>query len=240
VLVLPAVDVRGGRCVRLIQGAADRELPYESDPAAAARRWEAGGAPWLHAVDLDGAFTGAQANAGAIERLMAAVRIPVEVGGGMRDLATIEHWLGIGAARVILGTVALARREILEEACRRFGARIAVGIDARDGEVRTEGWVTRTGTSAVAAAARVIDAGARRIIYTDIDPDGTLGGPNVAAIERFLRHVTVPVIAAGGVASVEDVVRLRPLEAMGLEGVIVGRALYEGRVRLEELLAAAA
>jgi phosphoribosylformimino-5-aminoimidazole carboxamide ribotide isomerase len=240
VLVLPAVDVRGGRCVRLIQGAAERERVYDDDPATAARRWEAAGACWLHVVDLDGAFTGAQAIAEAIRRLIEAVKIPVEVGGGMRDLATVERWLAAGAARVILGTVALARREILEEACRRFGDRIVVGIDARDGEVRTEGWVTRTGTSASEAAARVIAAGARRIIYTDIDPDGTLGGPNVAAIERFLSEAAVPVIAAGGVASVDDVLRLRPLEPMGLEGVIVGRALYEGRVRLEDLLAAAA
>ncbi len=239
-LVLPAIDVRGGRCVRLIQGAADRELPFDADPTAAALRWAASGARWLHVVDLDGAFTGAQANAEAILRLIKAVALPVEVGGGMRDLATIERWLDAGAARVILGTVALSRREILAEACRRFGDRIVVGIDARDGEVRTEGWVTRTGTAAAAAAAQVIDAGAPRIIYTDIDPDGTLGGANVAAIERFLRGVTVPVIAAGGVASVEDIVRLRPLEAMGLEGVIVGRALYEGLVRLEDLLAAAA
>jgi phosphoribosylformimino-5-aminoimidazole carboxamide ribotide isomerase len=240
VLVLPAVDVRGGRCVRLIQGAAAREIAYDADPAAAARRWETAGARWLHVVDLDGAFTGAQANADAIHRLITAVKIPVEVGGGMRDLATIERWLSIGAARVILGTVALSRPEILEEACRRFADRIVVGIDARGGEVRTEGWVTRTGTSAAAAAARIVEAGARRIIFTDIDPDGTLGGPNTASIERFVRDVTVPVLAAGGVASIEDIVRLRPLEAMGLEGVIVGRALYEGRVRLEDLLAAAA
>ncbi|HET9000353.1 MAG TPA: 1-(5-phosphoribosyl)-5-[(5-phosphoribosylamino)methylideneamino]imidazole-4-carboxamide isomerase [bacterium] len=239
-LVLPAVDVRGGRCVRLIQGAADHELLFDADPTAAALRWVASGARWLHVVDLDGAFTGAQANANAIQRLIKAAAIPVEVGGGMRDLATVERWLDAGAARVILGTVALSRREILQEACRRFGDRIVVGIDARDGEVRTEGWVTRTGTAAAAAAAQVIDAGAPRIIYTDIDPDGTLGGANVAAIERFLRGVTVPVIAAGGVASVEDIEHLRPLEAMGLEGVIVGRALYEGLVRLEDLLAAAA
>lgn len=239
-LVLPAVDVRDGRCVRLIQGAADRERVYDADPAEAAQRWEAAGASWLHVVDLDGAFTGAQANAGAIRRLIAAVTIPVEVGGGMRDLATVERWLQAGARRVILGTVALARGDILEEACHRFGDRIVVGIDARQGDVRTEGWVVRTGISPSEAAARVIAAGARRIIYTDIDPDGTLGGPNVAAIERFLRALAVPVIAAGGVASVDDVRRLRRLEPIGLEGVIVGRALYEGRVRLEDLLAAAA
>ncbi len=239
-LVLPAVDVRRGRCVRLIQGAADRERVYDDDPAGAAQRWEAAGARWLHVVDLDGAFSGAQANAEAIRRLIEAVSIPVEVGGGMRDLDTIERWLDAGAARVILGTVAVSRPDVLAEACRRFGDRIAAGIDARDGEVRTEGWVSGTGSSASAAATRMIEAGARRIIYTDIGPDGTLGGPNVESIGRFLRTVTVPVIAAGGVAAVDDIRHLRPLEALGLEGVVVGRALYEGRVRLEELLAAAA
>ncbi len=239
-LVLPAVDVRGGRCVRLLQGATDRERIYADDPAKAARRWEAAGASWLHVVDLDGAFTGSQANAEAIRRLIETVKIPVEVGGGMRDLATIERWFMAGAGRVILGTVALSRREILEEACRRFGDRIAIAIDARNGEVTTEGWVTRTGTSAAAAAARVVEAGARRIIYTDIGRDGMMEGPNVAAIERLLREVRVPVIASGGVTSAADVRVLRGLESSGLDGVIVGRALYEGRVRLEDLLAAAA
>ncbi len=239
-LVLPAVDVRGGRCVRLLQGAADRERVYAADPAAAARRWEAAGASWLHVVDLDGAFTGSQANAEAIRRLIGTVKIPVQVGGGMRDLATVEQWFVAGAGRVILGTVALSRREILEEACRRFGDRIAVAIDARDGEVTTEGWVTRTGTSAATAAARVVEAGARRIIYTDVGRDGMLGGPNVPAIERLLQEVHVPVIASGGVTSVDDIRSLRGLEAGGLDGVIVGRALYEGRVRLEDLLGAAA
>src|SRR6266550_2357361 len=211
VLVLPAVDVRGGRCVRLIQGAADRERVYGDDPAAAARRWEAAGAPWVHVVDLDGAFAGAPVNAEAIRRIIEAVRIPVEVGGGM-----------------------------LKEACLRFGDRIAVAIDARDGEVLVDGWVTRTGESAAAAAARAIRAGARRIIYTDIGRDGMLGGPNVAAIEQLLQAVDVPVIASGGIASVEDVLRLRRITPRGPEGVVVGRALYEGRARLEDLLAAAA
>ena len=213
---------------------------YGDDPTEAARRWEAAGARWLHVVDLDGAFSGAQANAEAIRRLIAAVSIPVEVGGGIRDLDTIQRWLDAGAARVVLGTMAVSRPDLLAEACRRFGDRIAAGIDARDGEVRTEGWVSGTGASASTAATRVIAAGVRRIVYTDIGPDGTLGGPNVESLEQFLQAVAVPVIAAGGVASAEDIRRLRPLEAIGLEGVVVGRALYEGRARLEDLLAAAA
>lgn len=213
---------------------------YDADPAGAAQRWEAAGARWLHVVDLDAAFSGAQINAEAIRRLIAGVRVPVEVGGGMRDLDTIQRWLDAGAARVILGTVAVVRPDVLAEASRRFGDRIAVSIDARDGEVRTEGWVSGTGSTASEAAARMIEAGVRRIIYTDIGPDGTLGGPNVESLARFLETVTVPVIAAGGIASADDIRRLRPLEAMGLEGVVVGRALYEGRVQLADLLAAAA
>jgi phosphoribosylformimino-5-aminoimidazole carboxamide ribotide isomerase len=194
----------------------------------------------VHVVDLDGAFAGAPVNAAAILRLIRAVRIPVEVGGGVRDVAAVERWLTGGAARVILGTAALTHPDVLEEVCRRFGDRIAVAIDVRDGEVATEGWVTRTGLPAPAAAARVVEAGARRIVYTDISRDGMLGGPNVVAIERILHEVDVPVIASGGIATVDDIQRLRRLEPDGLEGVVVGRALYEGRVRLEDLLAAAA
>ena len=238
-LILPAIDVRSGRCVRLIQGAADRERVYGVEPAAAARVWEAAGASWIHVVDLDGAFSGSPANADAIRALIAAVRAAVQVGGGVRDVAAVERWLDAGAARVVLGTAAQTRREVLAEACRRFGDRIAVAIDARDGEVHTEGWVTGAGTAATAAAARAVEAGARRIIYTDILRDGMLAGPNTAAIEQVLSEVAVPLIASGGITSVDDVHRLRRLEAAGLEGVIVGRALYEGRVRLQDLLAAA-
>ncbi len=239
-LVLPAVDVRGGRCVRLIQGEADSERVYDDDPVTAALRWEAAGAAWLHVIDLDGAFSGVPVNVDVIRRLIAAVRVPVEVGGGVRSLDAIERWIDAGAARVILGTAAVRETTLLAEACRRFHARIAVAIDARRGIVAAEGWVTRPGLSATAAATQAVKAGARRIIYTDIERDGMLWGPNVAAVERMLREVDVPVIAAGGIASVEDIHRLRRLEPTGLEGVIVGRALYEGRVRLEDLLAAAA
>jgi phosphoribosylformimino-5-aminoimidazole carboxamide ribotide isomerase len=239
VLVLPAVDVRGGRCVRLIQGEADSERVYDGDPVTAAMRWEAAGAAWLHVVDLDGAFSGALVNIDVIQRLIAAVRIPVEVGGGVRSLDAVERWFTTGAARVILGTAAVSGTELLVEACRRFPAGIAVAIDARRGLVAAEGWVTRPGLSATAAATQAVQAGAGRIIYTDIERDGMLWGPNVAGIERMLREVNIPVIAAGGIASVDDIHRLRRLEPAGLEGVIVGRALYEGRVRLEDLLVAA-
>ncbi len=238
-LVLPAVDIRGGRCVRLIQGQAGRERVYGDDPVAAALRWVAAGASWLHVVDLDGAFAGRPGNAEVIARLIAAAGVPVEVGGGVRDLGVIERLLGAGAARVILGTAAATSPDLLEAACARFGDRIAVAIDARDGAVVTEGWVAATAEDALAAAARVVRTGAGRIIYTDTSRDGMLAGPNLAAFEALLRVVAVPVIASGGVTTVEDVRRLRALEPAGLEGVIVGRALYEGRVGLEDLLAAA-
>ncbi len=238
-LVLPAVDIRGGRCVRLIQGDAARERTYGDDPVAAARGWEAAGASYLHVVDLDGAFAGQPVNDAVITRLIAAVRVPVEVGGGIRDLDVIGHLLDRGAARVILGTAAVTSPELLDAACARFGDRIAVAIDARDGMVVTHGWVAATAERAPSAASRVVRAGARRIIYTDTGRDGMLAGPNLAALEEMLRVVDIPVIASGGVASAEDVRRLRPLEPLGLEGVIIGRALYEGQARLEDLLAAA-
>ena len=239
-LVLPAVDIRGGRCVRLVQGIRDRERVYGDDPVAAAVRWQNAGASWVHVVDLDGAFAGRPQNHAVIARLIAALRVPVEVGGGIRDLETIDRYLNAGAARVILGTAAASAPEVLRAACLTFGDRVAVGIDARGGSVVTEGWVTSTGEPALAAAARAVDSGARRIIYTDTGRDGMLAGPNLDALEAMLRVASAPVIASGGVASADDVRRLRALEGAGLEGVIVGRALYEARVRLEDLIEAAA
>lgn len=239
-LVLPAVDIRGGRCVRLVQGVRDRERVYGDDPVAAARRWQDAGAAWVHVVDLDGAFDGRPRNDAVIARMIAALRVPVEVGGGIRDLETIRRYLDAGAARVILGTAAASAPDVLRDACVAFGDRVAVGIDARGGAVVTEGWVTSTGEPALSAASRVVASGARRIIYTDTSRDGMLAGPNLAAFEAMLRVASVPVIASGGVASADDVRRLRALASAGLEGVIVGRALYEARVTLEDLLEAAA
>ncbi len=239
-LVLPSVDIRQGRCVRLIQGARDRELVYGDDPIAAAQRWEAEGAPWLHVVDLDGAFQGRPVNEDTIAGLVRAVRLPVQVGGGIRDAAAVARYLVGGAARVVLGTAAATSPDFLRDVCAQFGDRVAVGIDARGGSVVTDGWVTATGERAVDAAVRVIEAGARRLIFTDTSRDGMLGGPNLRELEALLEVAAAPVIASGGVASAADVRGLRALEARGLEGVIVGRALYEGRVRLQDLLAAAA
>jgi phosphoribosylformimino-5-aminoimidazole carboxamide ribotide isomerase len=239
VLVLPAVDIRGGHAVRLIQVLRDRERVYGDDPVAAARRWTAAGARWLHVVDLDGAFAGRPGNPDAIGRILASAGVPVQVGGGVRDLATIDRLLAAGAARVILGTAAVDSPALLRDACARFGDRIAAAIDARDGRVVTEGWTAATAFTPIEAAARVVDAGVRRIVFTDTRRDGMLGGPDLASLAELLAAVDVPVIVAGGVASPADVRRLLRLEPAGLEGAIVGRALYEGTITLEELLAAA-
>ena len=238
-LVLPAVDIRGGRAVRLIQGARDRERVYDADPVAAARRWTAAGARWLHVIDLDGAFGGRPGNPDAVGRILASAGVPVQVGGGVRDLETIERLLAAGAARVILGTAAVGSPALLREACVRFGDRVAAALDVRDGKVVTEGWTAATALAPMEAAARVVGAGVRRIVFTDTRRDGMLGGPDLSSLTELLAAVRVPVIVAGGVTSAEDVRRLARLEPEGLEGAVVGRALYEGTVRLEDLLAAA-
>ncbi len=225
--------------MRLIRGAADQERVYADDPVTAARHWEADGSPWVHVVDLDGAFAGRPVNTEVILRLISAVRIPVQVGGGVRTLDAVERLLREGAARVILGTAAISSPEMLAEASVRFGEQIAVAVDARDGRVATDGWVRTTAETSSAVVARVAQAGIRRIIYTDIGRDGMLQGPNWSAFEAILHAVHIPVVASGGISSVEDLHSLRRLESLGLEGVIVGRALYEGRGRLGDLLAAA-
>lgn len=239
-LVLPAVDIRGGRAVRLVQGDRRHERVYDADPVAAARRWTAAGARWLHVVDLDGAFAGRPGNPGVVGQIIAAAGVPVQVGGGVRDLDTVERLLESGAARVILGTAAVTAPDLLRAACARFGDQIAAAVDARDGRVVTEGWTAATALTAIEAVARVVDAGAQRIVYTDTSRDGMLGGPDLAPLGDLLAAARVPVIVAGGVTSVDDVRRLRALEPSGLEGAVVGRAIYEGSVRLEDLLAAAA
>jgi phosphoribosylformimino-5-aminoimidazole carboxamide ribotide isomerase len=240
VLVLPAVDIRGGRAVRLIQGDRGRERVYDADPVAAARRWIAAGARWLHVVDLDGAFGGRPGNPDAVGRVLDAADIPVQVGGGVRDLAAIEGLLDRGAARVILGTAAVDDPDLLRTACAQFGERIAAALDCRDGRVVTAGWTASTALTAADAAARLVETGVRRIVYTDTRRDGMLGGPALDPLESLLEAARVPVIVAGGVTSPEDIRRLRRLEPFGLEGAIVGRALYEGAARFEDLLAAAA
>lgn len=233
--LIPAIDLRGGRAVRLLQGDYDRETVFGDDPVAIARRWEAEGAARLHVVDLDGARDGASTQLEVITRIAAALQVPVQVGGGLRDAASVERVLAAGAERAILGTAAADPR-VAAPLLDRFGERLIVGIDARDGRVAVRGWRETLDRDALELARELVALGARRFIVTDIARDGMLEGPNLAAMRRMAEAVPVPVIASGGVARVEDVRALAALEC--LEGVIVGRALYTGDLSLPHALAA--
>jgi phosphoribosylformimino-5-aminoimidazole carboxamide ribotide isomerase len=234
--VTPAIDLRGGRCVRLIQGDYDRELSFSDDPAAVARRWVEEGAQRLHVVDLDAAREGRPVNDAVVRAIIEAVDGPVQVAGGVRDLGAVERWLEAGADRVVLGTAAVRDPAFAGEAARRHGERIIVSIDAKDGVVAMEGWEELSGENAEESLRRLAELGVRRFIYTDISRDGMLTSPNFEAIESIVRISSVPVIAAGGVAEVGHIARLAET---GVEGVIVGRALYDGGLDLREALAAA-
>jgi phosphoribosylformimino-5-aminoimidazole carboxamide ribotide isomerase len=234
----PAIDVKDGRCVRLAQGDMARATVFNDDPAAEAARFAAAGAKWLHVVDLNGAFAGRPVNGGAVEAILAAVTIPLQLGGGIRSLATIEQWLSRGVARVILGTAALRDPQLVHDACRRFPGRIAVGIDARDGRVAVAGWAETTEVAATDLARRFVDAGVAAIITTNVERDGVLTGPDIAgtlAVADAARPL--PVIASGGVASLADLQALKREGAGRIAGVICGRALYDGRIALGEALA---
>jgi phosphoribosylformimino-5-aminoimidazole carboxamide ribotide isomerase len=233
----PAIDLKNGQCVRLRQGAMDEATIYSADPAGQARAWQGAGFEWLHVVDLNGAFTGRSVNAAAIVAILAAVSIPVQLGGGIRDLPGIEAWLAAGVRRVILGSAALRRPELVTEACREFQGRIVVGIDARHGMVATDGWVKASSVTARDLALRFQDAGVAALIYTDIGRDGMLSGLNLEQTLVLADAVTAPVIVSGGVAGLKDLTDLR-VAAVGtrIEGVVVGRALYDGRLRPAEAL----
>ena len=233
--VIPAIDLRGGRCVRLVQGDYDRETVFSDDPIAVARRWAEEGALRLHVVDLDGAREGRPVNDSIVRQIIEAVDLPVQVAGGVRDLDAIDGWLAAGADRVVLGTAAVRDPELAAEACRRHGERIVVSIDARDGVVAVEGWREATEEQAEALLRRLAALGVRRFVYTDINRDAMLQSPNYEAIETMVAASEAAVIAAGGVAEVAHLVRLAEL---GAEGAIVGLALYDGRVALPEALAA--
>lgn len=235
----PAIDLKGGQVVRLARGEMDRATVYSADPAAQARAFAEAGFAWVHVVDLDGAFAGRPANAEAVRGILAAVPgAKVQLGGGIRTMAVAEAWLAAGVARIILGSAAVKDPGFARDACRAFPGRVALGIDARDGMVATEGWAEVSDVPAVDLARRFEDAGAAAIITTDIARDGMLTGVNVAATAAMARAVAVPVIASGGVAGVADLVALREAKA-GIEGAILGRALYEGRLSPAEALAAA-
>lgn len=231
----PAIDLKDGACVRLRLGLMEDATVFNTDPAAQARAFAAAGADWIHVVDLNGAFAGKPVNAAAVEAILAAVTVPVQLGGGIRDLATIEGWLGRGVRRVILGTVALKAPELVREACRLFPGRIAVGIDAKGGKVAVEGWAETSDLAVLDLARRFEDAGVAALIYTDIDRDGVLAGPNVAATRALAEAIGIPVIASGGVSSLDDLRALKQIPQ--LDGVISGRALYDGRIDLAAAVA---
>jgi phosphoribosylformimino-5-aminoimidazole carboxamide ribotide isomerase len=235
-LVIPAIDLKEGRCVRLAQGRPDREQVYDPDPVAVARQFERAGARMLHVVDLDGAFRGKTANLEAIRAILESVRLPIELGGGMRTMADIDGMLALGIDSVIVGTMAVRDPEQFEEALYRFGGdRIQLGVDARDGKVAVQGWTDSTALDAVAFGRHWKARGVVRVIFTDISRDGMMGGPNLEAIRRFAEGTGLRVTASGGVSSPEDLARLRMLERIGVDRAIIGKALYEGTVSLESV-----
>jgi phosphoribosylformimino-5-aminoimidazole carboxamide ribotide isomerase len=229
-ILFPAIDLKDGACVRLVQGAMESATRFNPDPADQAQRFQAMGFAWLHLVDLNGAFAGRPVNEAAVTAILAAIDLPVQLGGGIRDHATIERWLAAGVERVILGTAAVKDPALVRDACRRHPGRIVVGIDARDGRVAVEGWAETAAIEAPDLARRFEDAGVAAIIHTDITRDGALRGVNVAATAALARALTTPVIASGGVASLDDLVRLKAHQGDGITGVICGRALYDGRL----------
>ena len=237
----PAIDLKDGQCVRLRRGEMAEATVYSHDPGAQARAWQDAGCDWLHVVDLNGAFAGRAVNRDAVAQILKAVDIPVQLGGGIRDLAGIEAWLDAGVRRVILGSAALKNPALVRQACRAYPGRIAVGIDARDGFVAIEGWAETSGVRALELALRFEDAGAAAIIYTDISRDGMLTGLNLEQTMDLAFQLTTPVIASGGVGSLGDLVALKqvargPDGKWAIDGVIVGRALYDGRVKPADAL----
>lgn len=234
--LFPAIDLKQGRCVRLEQGDMARATVFNADPAAQAKLFEAQGFDYLHAVDLDGAFAGRAVNAPAVEAVLAAVKIPVQLGGGIRDLKSIENWLSKGIARVIIGTQAVRDPGLVREAARLYPGRIAVGIDSREGMVAVEGWAKTSELTAIELAKRFEDAGISAVIYTDIARDGVLKGLNIEATLALASTLSIPVIASGGLASLADVERLLQPDCAKLEGAIAGRALYDGRLDPREAL----
>lgn len=235
-ILYPAIDLKDGQCVRLLKGEMESATVFGEDPAAQAQAFEAAGCEWLHLVDLNGAFAGAPVNGAAVEAILGAVRVPLQLGGGIRDMATVEMWLTRGVARVILGTVAVEDPDLVRAAARAFPGQVAVGLDARGGKVATRGWAEETDMEVTDLARAFEDAGIAAIIYTDIDRDGAMGGPNVAATEALARAVSVPVIASGGVSSMADLTALRDTGVIA--GAISGRALYDGAIDLAKAMEA--
>jgi phosphoribosylformimino-5-aminoimidazole carboxamide ribotide isomerase len=230
VILFPAIDLKDGQCVRLVRGAMESATVFNADPAAQAKEFADAGFKWLHCVDLNGAFDGRSTNADAIKSIRAAIKLPIQLGGGIRDMAGIEGWLAAGITRVILGTAALKNPALVKEAARAHPGRIAVGIDAKDGKVAVEGWAETSELDVADLANRFEDAGVAAIIFTDIARDGMLQGVNVEATAALARQTKIPVVASGGVAGIADIENLKAAAEPNILGVIIGRALYDGRI----------
>jgi len=236
--IFPAIDLLEGRCVRLYQGDYDRSQVFHDNPADVAQQWASEGATWLHVVDLDGAKAGKPVNLEAIAAIVEAVSVPIQVGGGLRDRASVAQLLELGVQRVILGTVAVEQPQLVASLCQEFPGRIVVGIDARNGKVATRGWLETSEVSATDLAQQMQQLGAVAIIYTDIHRDGTLSGPNLDALRELATSLSISVIASGGVSSITDLLSLLALEPLGVTGAIVGRALYTGDISLKQAIQA--
>lgn len=233
--IYPAIDLKDGNCVRLLQGKMDEETVFSTSPAEQAKKWAEAGFNWIHVVDLNGAIEGKPKNIYSVQKIIREVKVPVQLGGGVRDIKTAEAWIEAGVSRVILGTVALEKPQVIRELCKSHPSKIALGIDARGGMVATHGWLKTSETTATDLAKSLEDAGIAAIIYTDIARDGIMEGPNVEETLKLAEAVSIPVIASGGVSKMDDIVALR--ESGKLEGVVVGRALYDGVITPAELLA---
>ncbi|HIE26023.1 TPA: 1-(5-phosphoribosyl)-5-[(5-phosphoribosylamino)methylideneamino]imidazole-4-carboxamide isomerase [Candidatus Poribacteria bacterium] len=235
-LVIPAIDLRDGKCVRLLQGRLEDETVFSDDPVAMALRWQSEGAELLHLVDLDGAFEGTPKNLAVIEKIVEAIDIPAQLGGGIRDMERLEQILALGVWRAILGTAALKNPALVKEVCFKYDERIAVGIDAKDGMVATEGWLDISAKPAIEFAQEMESLGVKTIIYTDIKQDGMLTGPNLKSIKAIAESVDVDIIAAGGISSLTDIQALKSLESVGVVGAITGKALYTGKINLRRAI----
>ncbi len=238
-IVIPAVDIRQGQCVRLSQGRADAQTVYSDAPAAMATKWEQMGAARIHVVDLDGAFEKKPKNLDAIKDILSTVKVPVQVGGGIRDLATMETYLSLGVSQIIIGTEAIRNPDMVKEACRLFPGKIIVGIDAKEGKVAVEGWTETTSVTAIDLARTFEDAGVAAINFTDIHRDGMQTGPNIEQTQAFAEATSIPVVASGGVSTIQDIHAVLDIVSSGVVGVITGRALYVGTLDLAEAVAVA-
>ena len=238
-IIFPAIDIRGGRCVRLTEGRFDRETVFADNPVDIVERWTKAGAEYLHVVDLDGALAGTSRNLDAIQNILVHANIPVQVGGGIRTLKNMEQLLSLGVTRVILGSVAVKNPALVKEACTKFPGQIVVGIDAKNGEAAVEGWGVRGGMQALELAKKMSQVGVEHIVFTDIARDGNLSGVNVEATAQMAMSSGVKIIASGGVSSLEDIKKLKKYEDLGIEGCIIGKAIYTGAVDLAEALAVA-